>query len=370
MSAKRITERVATPFAGVRVNRANSTISGVLLCGLRSENNRDYLPAALRRDGKKYGGKPVYCNHGREVTIERKIAKVLPEITYDADGKPYGTLLVNPKHPMAESLFWAAENDPSFYGMSHVAMCKTSYDQSTGREVVEAIDSVESIDLVADPATTKGLHESKSKGNPMFTIKKFLEGVAHKATVPQILKVKRLAEMEGMADLPMPEPAAEEPVDDGIWSAFVAAVNKVIDGLEGSTSDPAAVKAALGKIKKLLSAHGDINGDGKVDDADVAAAGDSDDMTAESKKKGSGAAILEALSVAEKVGLKADRSDLEIIAAVPVERRESVAKKLLFASSVSGSSKPKSTPRGAGYVQESQDQAALAKPNLDEGWIC
>lgn len=368
MAKKLITERISAPFGtGVSVDRERGTIAGVLVCGFDSANGRSYSPDVLRAAVPRYEGRPVNCNHGT-VTVEGRLGW-LTNVVAGKDGRPRATLNILKSHPMAERVLEAAERNPRLFGLSHVAMCQTRYDRGT--EIVESIDDVVSVDLVADPATTPGLTESKSQGNrSMFTIKKFLEGVAHKATVPQILKIKRLAEMEGMADLPMDEPPMDAPAEDGISAAFKAAIMSVVDGAMSGDTDP---KEALGKIKKLLQSHGDINGDGKVDDADVAAAGDDDgdETMLESRRKNkSGTAILEALSVAEKVGLKADRSDLEIIAAVPVERRESVAKKLLFAASVSGGGKPKSTPRGAGYVQESQDQAAPAKPNLDEGWIC
>ena len=64
----------------------------------------------------------------------------------------------NPKHALTEQLLWDAEHAPENVGFSHNVQARTS---RRGEEVVvEAILSVESVDLVADPATTRGLFES------------------------------------------------------------------------------------------------------------------------------------------------------------------------------------------------------------------
>jgi hypothetical protein len=54
-------------------------------------------------------------------------------------------------------LVWDAEHAPQNVGMSHNVLARTTNDG--GETVVEAITKVQSIDLVADPATTSGLYE-------------------------------------------------------------------------------------------------------------------------------------------------------------------------------------------------------------------
>jgi hypothetical protein len=362
---KRITEQVAKAFQGVTVDREKGTISPVLICGFESANNRTYLPAALREAVPKYEGISVNEDHSRDDCDSR--VGWLTNVYVGDDGRPRGTLNVLLTSKLAPMLFEAAERNPRLFGLSHVANCKTRYDHQTGKEIVESISEVISVDVVRDPATNPGLTESRRGPTmPMTTIKKFLESVAQKATVSQILKVKKLSEMEGMAELPMPEPASEDTPEDGIKEAFKAAIMSVVDGaLEGGGD----AKEALGKIKKLLMAHGDVNGDGKIDSKDVDAAGEGSEGTEEGKKGNAGSAILEALAVAEKVGLKADRTDLEVIAATPKERREAVATKLLNASAGgTGSGKAKSFPRGQsteGNTQPIQE----SKVDLSQGWI-
>jgi hypothetical protein len=64
----------------------------------------------------------------------------------------------NPKHPVSEQLLWDAEHAPENVGFSHNVEAKVSRDKA-GKVVVEEIVSVQSVDLVADPATTRGLFE-------------------------------------------------------------------------------------------------------------------------------------------------------------------------------------------------------------------
>ena len=70
----------------------------------------------------------------------------------------------NPKHALAEQLLWDAEHAPENVGFSHNVEARTS---RRGEEVVvEAILRVQSVDLVADPATTRGLFESTGDAEP------------------------------------------------------------------------------------------------------------------------------------------------------------------------------------------------------------
>ena len=64
----------------------------------------------------------------------------------------------NPKHALAEQLAWDAEHAPENVGFSHNVEARIA--RRADRVVVEAITRVQSVDLVADPATTRGLFES------------------------------------------------------------------------------------------------------------------------------------------------------------------------------------------------------------------
>lgn len=66
----------------------------------------------------------------------------------------------NPKHELAEGFAWWANNRPDAIGFSQNAYGDV-YESESG-ELVDAVTEVRSIDLVSDPATTKGLFEAES----------------------------------------------------------------------------------------------------------------------------------------------------------------------------------------------------------------
>lgn len=276
MATKRLTERATKPFAGARVDRTAGTIDNVLICGTASQNGRDYPAAVLRRDYAVYEGAVVNCDHARESTVDRRFGW-FTNVKPGDDGRPRGTLNVLIQHPMAARVFEAAERNPALFGFSHVAMCETTRG-TNGREVVEAIKSVESIDLVASPATTKGLFESKGTGVKL-TIKALCEAlVKHpRTTVKQIAPLKALAEMDGMGGMDTAvdaPPADDADPEDGVTAAFKAAFDAIRDQLFGGEID---IKDALKKLKAIHTGHGDATGDEAADEAETGAADDASD---------------------------------------------------------------------------------------------
>lgn len=260
MSEKRLTERINAPLAGGRVNREAGTIGDVLICGFESANGRDYPVAVFQRDYRKYEGKAVNIDHGKDETVERRFGW-FSDVRVDESGKPRGTLNCLKTHPLFNRVMEAAERNPAMFGFSHVADCTTRYEG--GREIIESINEVVSIDLVANPATTKSLFEGKQ---PMtLTVKTLCEGLIKSpfTKANQVLALKRLAEMDGMGDAPVPamdtppaeveETGHEEAIDTAfeqaghaIWSAFV--------------SGKLDLAEALKKIKELAKGHGNVSG--------------------------------------------------------------------------------------------------------------
>lgn len=286
MPAVRLAERVARPFAGSRVDRDRGVIASVLICGFESANGRDYPATVFRRDFKAYEGRPVNCDHGREPTVDRRLGwfeNVAPDPT---DGRPRGDFHLLKTHPMYERVMEAAERNPSLYGLSHVALCDVG--RKGGREVVEAIRSVESIDLVADPATTKGLWENKPVKT---TIRKFLESWGSRFDPDQQKRVRKfLVEMDDaptdmapIGDSPMDEPAEGAEPDDALWSGFQSAITAILDQYATDKDASAAVKA----ITKYLKAHAKLTGGTGGEDSDTTT-NDAEDSAAEESRKRTG----------------------------------------------------------------------------------
>ena len=153
----RLLEYATSRGATLRVDRQQAVICGVKILGTESLNGRRYEPAALASAKSLYEGKPVNVDHvdGQRRSYRDRIGRLV-RVELRSDGL-YGDLQVNPKHPLAEQLFWDAEHAPENVGLSHDAQGRTK--SVAGRVIVESITAVRSVDLVAEPATTKSLFE-------------------------------------------------------------------------------------------------------------------------------------------------------------------------------------------------------------------
>jgi hypothetical protein len=154
-------EFVSSRGVDVQVEAERGIIRGVKLLGLESRNGRRYLPAALREAAALYEGAKVNVNHPKGSPLAaRDYQDRLGSIRNlrAGPGGLFGDLHFNPKHALAEQLAWDALHAPENVGFSHNVEARTS--RSAGRTVVEAILKVHSVDLVADPATTRSLYES------------------------------------------------------------------------------------------------------------------------------------------------------------------------------------------------------------------
>ena len=149
----------------MRVDRQAGVIRGVKILGLESRNGRTYLPEALAKAASLYEDAKVNVNHpktgpGAPRDYQDRIGAI-QNVTTRPDGM-FADFCFNPKHPLAEQLLWDAEHAPGNVGFSHNVEARTA--RRGDRVVVEAITRVQSVDLVADPATTRGLFESRPDG--------------------------------------------------------------------------------------------------------------------------------------------------------------------------------------------------------------
>ncbi|HSV28362.1 MAG TPA: hypothetical protein VLL76_02355, partial [Candidatus Omnitrophota bacterium] len=144
----------------LKVDRERGVIPGVKLLGAMSARGREYPREVMTKAMPLYEGRPVNVDHvdpgGRRSYRDRIGA--IKNVTLKEDGL-YGDFHYNPKHALAEQLAWDAENAPQNVGFSHDARGPSKL--KGGRVVVESIDRVISVDLVANPATTQGLFEDR-----------------------------------------------------------------------------------------------------------------------------------------------------------------------------------------------------------------
>lgn len=138
-------------------------VSGVKVLGIESKNGRKYPIEVMRKALKQYEGAIVNIDHpaGSEPRSYEDRFGRLTNARMEADGI-YADLAYNPKHPLAEGFQWWVKNDPKAIGLSHNAQAKTKMN-TEGVEEIEEIVKVDSVDLVAEPATTAGLMECVMK---------------------------------------------------------------------------------------------------------------------------------------------------------------------------------------------------------------
>jgi hypothetical protein len=155
----------------LRVDRAAGVIRGVKLLGLASRNGRRYRESALVDAVGLYEGAKVNINHPKGHPLSPRDYQdrlgVVRGVNFRAGDGLFGDLHFNPKHALSEQLVWDAEHAPQNVGMSHNVLARIT--RSGDETIVEAITKVQSIDLVADPATTSGLYEhagSVAAGGP------------------------------------------------------------------------------------------------------------------------------------------------------------------------------------------------------------
>ncbi len=158
-------EFVVSPCA--RVDREAGLIRDVKILGYASANGRRYSPEAVRRAVGLYEGIRVNVDHppSARPEAERSLASrfgMLKSVAARDDGL-YGDLHYLRSHPLAELTAEAAERMPEALGLSHNAEGRVA--QQAGQAVVEEIVRVRSVDLVADPATTRSLFEGEPQGD-------------------------------------------------------------------------------------------------------------------------------------------------------------------------------------------------------------
>jgi len=146
----------------MRVDRRQGVIRGVKILGLESRNGRTYLPEVLSKAAQLYEGAKVNVDHPKGSPLgvrdyRDRIGVIRSVVVRPGEGL-FADFHFNPKHSLAEQLVWDAEHAPENVGFSHNVQARTS--RRGDRVVVEAITKVQSVDLVADPATTRGLFES------------------------------------------------------------------------------------------------------------------------------------------------------------------------------------------------------------------
>lgn len=141
-----------------------TVIKNVVVLGEKSVNGRSYPPETQLAAIKLFEGAKAYLNHpAKDSTGSRDFRDIIGRhrgIRHQ-NNKIYSDLHLINNDDVKGTVLPAIRFDPSLVGNSIVA--KGKLNATSG--IVEAITSVRSIDLVCEPATTKGLLESVEYGH-------------------------------------------------------------------------------------------------------------------------------------------------------------------------------------------------------------
>lgn len=260
------------PFS---VDRDGAVVRGVRVLGLASANGREYSREAVREALPLYQGKAVNADHparpGQATPVGSRVGW-LENVVQEADGGLRGDWHLLKSHPLTPVVLEVAERRPQLLGLSHNAVGRTR--RVGGRVVVEQIESVQSVDLVADPATVAGLHEGRTMSvQPLREVIKALEAAGRKGAARALREVAEAGVMDPAADMAMPEAPAEGGDDAdheaALRQGFRGAVVAVLD------DDGLDMKMKLKKIKDILKAEEKLLGNGgeteEADDTEEAA---------------------------------------------------------------------------------------------------
>lgn len=224
---KPVTVTVIEAFAAESVDAAAHVVRGVKVLGFESANGRIYPPAVVKAAVGIYEGRQVNVDHGPKPGAPRRVADRfgnIKNVRFVEGSGLHADLYYNPKHKLAEQIAWAAEHDKGSMGFSHDALLRFADKQQRGRDVVEEIVSAKSVDLVADPATTRGFFEEESYMDPATDptpaagadpVEALLESIASKITAIVKGKDDSKTKMRAIADLLKKQDKLMALLDDG-----------------------------------------------------------------------------------------------------------------------------------------------------------
>jgi hypothetical protein len=259
-----VQEYVQSAGRTLRVDAGRGVLRGVKLLGLRSRNGRRYEESALRRAIGLYEGSKVNVNHPERDPLAprdyRDRLGIVRNVRVEAGQGLFGDLHYNPSHPLAEQLAWDAEHAPENVGLSHNVLARTRRD---GQEiVVEAITRVQSVDLVADPATTAGLFEQTATTveviDPAIALREEIAGLKQQLeeAVAQTERETRLRKLEhglregGVAavseEFLLELIAAPAENVDGLIEREVSAAKRIVEAGKPRSREQATLSAPVG----------------------------------------------------------------------------------------------------------------------------
>jgi hypothetical protein len=156
-----LTERAVAPAGAV--DKAAGIIRNAKLLGLISQNGREYTEAALRNSVPLFESARVNLDHpprGHE-GITRNVSDwvgIVENVRFVPGDGLRGDIRLRRESAHFAEIMEAATAFPGSFGLSPNQLGRVVH--RGGKQIVEAIERVRSVDMVTTPATTRGLFES------------------------------------------------------------------------------------------------------------------------------------------------------------------------------------------------------------------
>jgi hypothetical protein len=232
-----------------KVDRDSMIIRGAKIIGVESRNGRTYSDVALDKLVGFYEGQSVNVDHDRsKPNPERKMSDgfgMLRNVQRRDDGV-YGDLHYLGEHSLAPVILERAERMPESFGLSHSAEGRVV--RKKGKLIVEDVEAVHSVDIVREPATTKGLFESEGEFDmEIMTIQEIVETVP--SDTPGLDFLSEQVGVGNIAQDSQVQVAAGTGASEQIKAAFRAAV---VEAFDDETLD---IKATIARIKQIMTAQ-------------------------------------------------------------------------------------------------------------------
>jgi hypothetical protein len=239
-------------------------IRGAKIIGRESKNGRTYSEAALDSLVGFYENQSVNVDHDRsKPNPERKMLDgfgVLRNVRKRADGV-YGDLHYLKEHALAGVILERAERMPESFGLSHSAEGRVV--RKGGKLIVEDVAAVHSVDIVREPATTKGLFESKGEYDmAIMKISEIVETTPDKT--PGLSFLREQMDAGVIAADTDAEVAAETGPEDQVKAAFRA---EVMGAFSDESTD---LEAIIARINGILTSGKEEKAEAKAESAEEA----------------------------------------------------------------------------------------------------
>lgn len=241
------------------IDEERGILYGLVVLGSESQNGREYPESTQRKLLPLIEGRQCFANHARG-GAEPSIYDVLGVWSGGAvqGGKTYADFHYFKSHPLAGRLVEAARRPElnNALGFSISAKGSTRYDR--GKHIVEGFDRLNSIDCVAQPATVRGVYESRGDdmAAPILTLRALTERLA--ATRPRYAAGLREAAASGIMAPDAPVYDAPDAPPDGDHGADHE--RAILDACKACIDDmglsPGEKLVKIRKMLKLVKGNG------------------------------------------------------------------------------------------------------------------